>query len=104
GTERAEHTRRHYRHARLVDAARRDALVRRLDDDGDAARLKHFLERVGDLRRHLFLDLQAMREHFDEARELRDADDAPVGQIGDMRLADDRREMMLAMRFETDVL
>src|SRR6185312_14139747 len=102
--EGAEQAARHHRDARLVDAARRHALMRRLDDDGDALGLQHLAQGVGDLRRHLLLDLQALRIDLDEPRQLRDADDAAVRQIGDMRLADDRRDMVLAMRFEADVL
>jgi len=48
--------------------------------------------------------LEPLRIDIDEPRELRDADDALVRQIGDMRPADDRRDMMLAMALETDVL
>ena len=56
--------------AGLVHAARGHALVRRLDDHGDAARLQHLLQRVGDLRRQLLLDLQALGIDLDHAREL----------------------------------
>jgi hypothetical protein len=56
--EGAEHAARHHGDAGLVHAARRHAVVRRFDDDGGALRLQHAVERVGDLRRHLLLDLQ----------------------------------------------
>jgi len=42
---------------RLVYAARRHAVVRRLDDDTDATRLEHVVHGIGDLRCELFLDL-----------------------------------------------
>ena len=66
--------------------------------------LQHLVERVGDLRGHLFLDLQPLGIDVDEPRQFRDADDAVVRQIGDMHLADDRRDVVLAMRLEADVL
>ena len=101
--EGAQHAAGHHGDVGLVHAARGHALVRRLDDDGDAARLQHFLQRVGDLRRELLLDLQAVGVGIDHAGELADADDAPVGQVADMDLADDRHHVVLAMRFEADV-
>ena len=58
---------------------------------------------VGDLGVHLFLHLQAAGVGFDDAGELGDADDAVRRQIADMRLADDRRQMVFAVRFEADV-
>ena len=89
--------------AGLVHAARGHALVRRLDHHGDAARLQHFLHGVGDLGRELLLDLQALGEGIDHARELADADHALVRQVADMDLADDRHHVVLAVGFEADV-
>ena len=65
--------------------------------------LQHVLQRVGDLRRHLLLDLQPLRVDLDEPRQLRDADDAPVRQVADVHLADDRHHVVLAMALEADV-
>ena len=59
---------------------------------------------VGDLRGQPLLHLQPARKGLQHARELGDADDMVARQIGDMRLADDRRHVMLAMRLERDVL
>jgi hypothetical protein len=39
-----------------------------------------------------------------DARELADADDLVAREVGDRRLADDRRHVMLAVRLEGDVL
>src|SRR5882724_6173039 len=58
--EGAEHGARHHADPRLVDAARRHALMRRLDDDGNALGLQDLAQRVGDLRRHFLLDLEAL--------------------------------------------
>src|SRR6476661_4378505 len=61
-------------------------------------------DRVGDLRGQPLLDLEAPSEAVQHARELADADDAVLRQVGDRRLADDRRHVVLAMRLERDVL
>ena len=57
----------------------------------------------GDLRGHLFLHLEAARVGLDHARELADADDLAVGQVADVRAADDRRHVVLAVALELDV-
>ena len=88
----------------LVDAARRHALVRRLDHHRHALGLQHLLDAMGDLGVHLLLDLQAAGKGIHHARQLGNAHHLVVGQIADMGTADDGREMMLAMGFETDVL
>src|SRR5438445_785639 len=82
--EGAQHAAGHHGDVGLVHAARGHALVRRLDDHGDAARLQDLLQRVGDLGRELLLDLQAIGIGVDHAGELADADHAPVGQVADM--------------------
>jgi len=78
--------------------------MRRFDHYRDALRLEHLVERIGDLRRHLLLDLQPLGVDLDKPRQLRDADHPIVRQVGDVDLADDRRDVVLAVRFEADVL
>src|SRR3569623_300160 len=68
--------------------------------DGPAQRL---VERRRDLRGEMLLRLQPMRECIDEARNLRQPDDAIDRRIGDVRLAVERHDVMLAMRMEFDV-
>src|SRR6516165_10106168 len=87
-TKRPKHAARHHRNPRFMYAAGRHTLVCRLDHHGDPLGLKHLVKSVGDLRRHLLLDLQAFGVDVDKPRKLRDADDPFVGQIGDMHLAD----------------
>src|SRR5216683_8428792 len=70
GAKDAEHPARHHADPGLVDAAGGHALMRRLDDHRDALGLQYLIERVGDLRRHLFLNLQALGIDFDEPRQL----------------------------------
>ena len=78
------------------------AVVRRLDNDADALRFQDVINGVGNLRRHLFLNLQAAGIDVDNARQLADADHAAVWNVGHPNLADDRRHVMLAMALETN--
>ncbi len=91
------------RRARLLDAAAGHAAMAGLDDDGDAKRMEHGLDRVGDLRRHPFLDLQPPGVDLDQPGQLGDADHALARQVGNMRPAEDGRHVVLAMRDEADV-
>ena len=50
------------------------------------------------------LRLQAVRKDVDDAGDLRQADHLAIRQVADMRLADDRHHVVLAMRDELDVL
>ena len=58
---------------------------------------------LGDLRRQPFLHLQPPREHVDEPRNLAEADDLAVGNVGDVALAEERQQVMLAEAVEVDV-
>src|SRR3546814_20486203 len=55
------------------------------------------------LGRQAFLHLKTTRIAVEDAREFRNADDAVLRQIGDRRLAGDRRNMMLAVRLKGTV-
>ena len=62
--------------------------------DGDAARAQHVLDRVGDLRRQLLLDLQALGVELDHPRDLGDADNIVERQLTLRdQAAIDRQEM-----------
>ena len=50
---------------------------------------------IGDLLGHLFLYLQAAGEHIGNTRNLGKSDDLALGQLGDMRLADKRQQVVL---------
>jgi hypothetical protein len=65
--------------------------------------LQGVFDAVGDLRGELFLHLEAAGEAVDHAGQLADADDAVGRQIADVRAADDRRHVMLAVALELDV-
>ena len=59
--------------------------------------------RVGDLRRHLFLNLQPLGINVYHPGQLRDANDAAVWNISHPGPADDRRHVVLAMAFEANI-
>ena len=61
-------------------------------------------ERVSDLRRQLLLNLQPPGEDIHDARNFRKPDHFPVGNVGNVRLADEGQKMMLAHRIKLDVL
>mmetsp|Transcript_29315 Transcript_29315/g.97021 ORF Transcript_29315/g.97021 Transcript_29315/m.97021 type:complete len:304 (-) Transcript_29315:16-927(-) len=104
GLEAAEERGRHGRRARGLDAAHAHAHVRRLDDDADAAGPAGLGDGLGDLRREPLLHLQALREHVGDARELGQAQDLAVGDVGDVALAEEGHDVVLAERVELDVL
>src|SRR4051812_25444348 len=103
GPEYSQHTAGDHRHIRFVHTPRRHAFVGGLDNNADAKRLQHAAEAFGDLRRHLFLNLQTLCVDVDKARQLRDANYTVAGKIADVNAADDWRDMMFAVRFEADV-
>ena len=87
----------------LVDGAQRHALVGGADHHGDAERGETLLDGLADLRRERLLHLQPAGEDVDHAREFRQTDNPLVRQIGDVRDAGERRDMVLAMAFEAHV-
>jgi len=101
--ENAQHAARHHGDARLVDAPGGHAVMHRFDHHRDAQWFEDFVQARSDLGGHFLLDLQALGIHIDEPRQLGNSDHAPPWHIGDVRLADDRREVMLAMRLERDI-
>ena len=80
------------------------AEVLRLDDDADTLRAGLGHDGVRDLLGHPLLDLEAAREHVDDARELGDAEDLPLRDVADRALPVKRQEVVLAERVELDVL
>ena len=89
--------------AGLPHAAVAHAEVLALQDHRDALRLEVRLDRVRDLLGQLLLHLQALGEDVHHARELAQADDAPVGNVRHVRLADERHHVVLAVAVHLDV-
>ena len=80
-----------------MHASRCHAFVRRLNHNAHAMGFESRVEAIGDLRRHLFLNLQAARKCIDQTGQLGDADHSVAWQITDVNASDDRRDVMLAM-------
>src|ERR1700735_4649689 len=87
--EGSEHRRSHRGGVLLFDAAHHHAEMAGFDDDADALRFDYFLNGLGDLGGEAFLNLEAAREQFDEAWNFAETDDASVGNIGDVHLAEE---------------
>ena len=91
--------------AGLLHAAHAHAQMLGLQHHDDALGVQLLDERVGYLRGQALLHLRALREHVHQARELRQPADAPVGRrdVGHVRHAEKRHQMVLAHRVEGDV-
>ena len=61
------------------------------------------LQPVGDLHRHALLQLQVAGERLDDARELREPDDALARQVRHVGHAMERQQVVHAQRLERDV-
>jgi hypothetical protein len=101
-TEGPQHLSGCHRNVRFANIAGRHAIVLCLNDNGNSVGLEDPVDRVGDLRGHLFLDLKTTGIDLDNSGQLADADDVPAGQISHMGLAGDRRHMVLAVADELD--
>ena len=66
--------------------------------------LTYFLNGLRNLLREPLLDLQAARENVHNPRDLAQADDLVVGQVGHVHLAEEGQQMVLAQAEELDVL
>ena len=80
------------------------ALVNRVDDHRHAFGGQRVFNRLGDLRSHFFLNLQALGVEVHQPRQFRNTDHPIARDIGDMGDANDRQHVMLAGRLELDVL
>src|SRR5262245_38309881 len=87
----------------LFDAPHRHAEVSRFDEDAHAVRLNDVHDRVGDLVAQPLLHLQPPGEYFNDARQLGEADDAAIGDVGDVGPAEEREQMVLTERIKLDV-
>jgi len=90
--------------ASFAHAADRHAGVRRFEDHAHAAGVEFAHQQVRDLLGHLLLHLRPARQRFDHARNLAQPDDLAVRQVGHVRLADERQQVVFAHRREIDVL
>ncbi len=77
--------------------------MRRFEHDEDATRCESLVEDVGDLFAQTLLHLRAGRDRVDDLRQGTEPDDAFVGEVGDVRRAEERQQMVLAHGTEGDV-
>src|SRR5262249_40627475 len=101
--EDAAKLRRYRRDALLLHAPHGHAHMLRLDHDRDAARLQVLVDRRQDLRGQMLLRLQTARIHVDDARDLREAHYPLDREVGDMRAADHRKHVVLAVGIKGNV-
>ena len=78
GPKRSQHAARHHHDTLFLDASCRHTMMRRLDDNTDAAGMDDFIQRVGNLRSHFLLDLQTSCINIHDARQFADPNDALI--------------------------
>ena len=77
--------------------------MRTLDNNADAEGLQNAIQTSSDFGGHFFLNLKPSWVNVDETSQLRNSDNSIARQIANVNAADDRRDMVLAMRFEPDI-
>src|ERR1019366_8645178 len=88
----------------FANAAHGHAQMLRLDHDGAAARAQIPVDRAGNLSGQCLLRLQPLGVDIDQPRELGKSNDSNLGRVvGDMRHAEERHHVMLAVRRERNV-
>ena len=75
-----------------------------LDHHGHAQRAGDLLHCIGDLAAEVFLNLQTAGVHVDDTRDLRQAQYFAARDVRDVRLADERQQVVFAQRVQLDVL
>src|SRR5512135_807588 len=85
-----------------MHAARSHAVMRCLYDDANALRFKNIIDRVRNLCRHLFLNLQTLGVNLNHTGELADTNHTTAWNIGHPGLTDDGRHVVLAMAFKAN--
>src|SRR6202040_2748209 len=88
----------------LLDAAHLDAEVPRLNYHHRSLRLQLLLEERDDLLGEALLQLRALGVELEDARELGQAEDTVARDVGDVRMAVERHQVMGAQRVEGDPL
>ena len=78
--------------------------MRALADHRHTERVDLLTNGLGNLIRHPLLYLQPPREYVDEPGDLAETDHARLRNVGDVALAEERQQVMLAQTIEVDVL
>src|SRR5438552_1129427 len=92
--KRAEHRAGNSLAVLLFHAAHLHAKMARFDNDADALRRDLFFDRARNLAGHAFLNLQPPREHVHKPRHFAQAQNFFRRQIGDVRFAEKRKNVM----------
>jgi hypothetical protein len=87
----------------FLNAPHHHAKMLRFYYHGHAGGFQTIHERLGDLRRKIFLDLQTPREDIDNARHLGKANHFPVWKVSHMRATDEGKQMVLTQRIKLNV-
>jgi hypothetical protein len=74
-----------------------------LDNNADSEWLQDTIQASSDFGGHFFLNLKPFCINVDETSQLRNSNNSIARKIADMNAADDRRDMVLAMGFESDI-
>src|SRR3954469_8491429 len=86
-----------------ADPAQRPAQVLGLDDDADTSRGQVVLQPAGDLLGQPLLHLEVAGEQLDDPGELRQPQDPVPRQVGHVRDAPERQQVVLAQGLHRDV-
>jgi hypothetical protein len=77
--------------------------MRSLDYHAHSMWLQDAVQTVRYFRSHFFLNLKTFRVDIDEACKLRNSNDSIPGQIANVNASDDRRHVVLAVGFKSDI-
>src|SRR5260221_12703185 len=102
--ERAEHRAGDGLRVLFYQSAHLKAKMPRFDNPADALRCDFFFDRLRNLARQAFLNLQPPREHVHEPRDFAQAENFFRRQIRDVRFAEEWKNVMFAETEKLDVL
>ena len=101
--KRAEHRTRGRGRVLLLDPSHDHAEMGRLEHDAYAQRVELLLNDRGNLVREPLLHLQPAAEHVDDARDLAEPHHLAARHVGDVALAEEGQQVVLAEAVEVDV-
>lgn len=87
-----------------MDTPHHHAQVDGVGDDPDPLGPENVPDRLGDLLGQPFLHLESPGKNIDDARNLRESDDPPIGDVGDVHLPVEGQHVVFAQAVELDVL
>src|SRR5450759_2846204 len=103
GAEASQHAGRDRLAVLLLHTTHHHAEMGSRGDHGNALRSTRLVERFRDLYRQSLLRLQAPAEDLDQTGKLAETDDPTIGNVGDVRLAEEWEQVMLAEAVQLDI-